>query len=443
MRDLVALSALPAVWAGYQPRQVAEGLADALFSTLRLDLIYLRLPRQAAEQEIEVARTAGRTATRDETRTIGQALAPRIDDGGGDDSAPFVLDPEGGGGMVHRVTVRIGGETEAGVLVAGSQQTGYPSEADRLLLTVAAHQAAAVLQRQRAEEALRDSEARFRFLVQNSSDIVNLFDAQGTILYQSPSVEHLLGQRPRDRIGRNVFHDPIVHPDDLGAKRAFFDAILRQPGARATAEVRLRHADGSWRDIEAIGQNFLQDQNVAGIVANYRDVTERKQDQTLLDGQKQILELIIQGEPLGGVLTVLCRSIEKLAQGEMLASVLLLDADGVHVRHGAAPSLPESYVRAIDGLAIGPSAGSCGTAAYRLEPLYVSDIASDPLCAPYAKLALSHGLRACWSSPILSSTGEVLGTFATYYRQPRRPTPRDLRTVDIVTRTLAIAIDQG
>src|SRR5438105_6442713 len=127
----------------------------------------------------------------------------------------------------------------------------------------------------------------------------------------------------------------------------------------------------------------------------------------------------------------------------MLASVLLLDADGVHLRHGAAPGLPETYVRAIDGAAIGPSAGSCGTAAYRREPVFVSDIASDPLWAPYAHLALPHGLRACWSSPILSSTTEVLGTFAMYYRQPRRPTPHDLRVVDIVARTVAIAIERS
>src|SRR5262249_26609142 len=120
------------------------------------------------------------------------------------------------------------------------------------------------------------TEERFRFLVQNSWDIISLFDAGGTILYQAPSIERLLGHRPQDRIGRNVFREPIVHPDAMAAKRAFFDAIRGRPGAPVTAEFRLRHADGSWRDIEAIGQNFLHDPGVAGIVANYRDVTERK-----------------------------------------------------------------------------------------------------------------------------------------------------------------------
>src|SRR5258708_730229 len=112
MRDLVALSALPAVWAGYQPRQVAEGLAEVLLSTLRLDLVYLRLPGQTEGQEIEVARTAGRPTTTAEARNIGRALAPCLD-GGTADSAPSFLNPAGG--TVHLVIVRIGGDREDGV----------------------------------------------------------------------------------------------------------------------------------------------------------------------------------------------------------------------------------------------------------------------------------------------------------------------------------------
>ena len=288
MRDLVALSALPAVWAGYRPLQVAEGLAEVLLSTLRLDLVYLRLPGQTNGQEIEVARTAGGSPPTDQTRGIGRALAPWLD-GAGIDPAPTVPNPVGPG-TVRVVVVPIGCGQQAGVLVAGSRQAAFPSEEDRLFLTVGANQTAAVLQRLHAEVALRESEERFRFLVQNSWDVISLFDAEGTILYQSPSVERVLGYRPQDRIGRSVFGDPMVHPDDVTAKRAFFDAIRSRPGAPVTAEFRFRHADGSWRDIEAIGQNFLADPSVAGIITNYCDVTDRKRAEEVLREAKEAAE---------------------------------------------------------------------------------------------------------------------------------------------------------
>ena len=151
-----------------------------------------------------------------------------------------------------------------------------------------------ITERKRAEEALRESEERFRFLVQNSSDIVSLLDADGTVLYQSPSIERILGYRPEDRIGRNVFHDPIVHPGDSDAKRAFFASILARPRAIHAAGFRLRHADGSWRDIEAIGQSFQDDSAAAArIVANYRDVTERKRlEAALRESDERMRQLV-------------------------------------------------------------------------------------------------------------------------------------------------------
>ena len=131
------------------------------------------------------------------------------------------------------------------------------------------------------------SDRRFRALVQNSSDTISLFDAEGTIVYQSPSIELMLGYQAQDWMGRNVFMDPVVHPDDFEAKRAFFDMILSRRGAPVTAEFRLRHADGSWRNIEAVGQNFLHEPVVAAVVANYRDITERKRAEEVLRASEQ------------------------------------------------------------------------------------------------------------------------------------------------------------
>jgi PAS domain S-box-containing protein len=159
----------------------------------------------------------------------------------------------------------------------------------------------------------------------------------------------------------------------------------------------------------------------------------------LLLSQNRVLERVVRGASLNETFDLYLRSIEAQSPG-MLSSILLLDEDGVHVRHVAAPSLPESYIRAIDGQPIGPNAGSCGTAAYRGEAVVVEDIATDPLWAEYRDGALSHGLRACWSTPILDAQQRVLGTFALYFRAPGRPSPRHRHLIGVTTHTAAIAI---
>jgi PAS domain S-box-containing protein len=156
-------------------------------------------------------------------------------------------------------------------------------------------------------------------------------------------------------------------------------------------------------------------------------------------GQLEILEGIAAGHPLPRVLEQIVRLVEAQAAG-MLGSILLLDQERGVVRTGAAPSLPPGYCRAIDGLPIGPVAGSCGTAAYRGEPVIVEDIATDPLWAPYRDLVLPHGLRACWSWPIFSAERRVLGTFAMYYREPRGPSGLERDLVAAATHLAAVAL---
>lgn len=156
----------------------------------------------------------------------------------------------------------------------------------------------------------------------------------------------------------------------------------------------------------------------------------------------RVLELAMGDRPLEETLSELLRVVETTSHTGVLGSVLLLDEDGKHLRHGAAPSLPEAYCHAIDGAEIGPCVGSCGTAAFTAEPVFVSDIANDPLWIDFRELADAHGLRACWSIPILTAGRRVLGTFAMYHREPRQPTVRDLALVDLVTQTAALVIDR-
>ena len=180
----------------------------------------------------------------------------------------------------------------------------------------------------------------------------------------------------------------------------------------------------------------------ASVFIQGNNVTEDRRNQALRDAHNKVLELAIGDAPLKTTLTALLRIVESTSQTGVLGSILLLDPDGKHLRQGAAPSLPSAYCAAIDGAEIGACAGSCGTAAYLGAAVFVSDIATDPLWADYKHIALPHGLRACWSIPILTRGRKVLGTFAMYHREPREPTVRDLLLVDLITQTAALVIDR-
>jgi PAS domain S-box-containing protein len=168
--------------------------------------------------------------------------------------------------------------------------------------------------------------------------------------------------------------------------------------------------------------------------------SRRKHVEALLIGEKRILQRLAAGDPLARILDDVCRLVEAHAPG-VLASILLLDGD--RLRHGAAPSLPAAYTSAVDGAAIGPVAGSCGTAAYRGEAVIVADIATDPLWANYRDLALPHGLRACWSTPVFSSTGKLIATFAMYYREPHQPSADHRALMSQITNLAGLAIERA
>src|SRR5882672_5932281 len=158
--------------------------------------------------------------------------------------------------------------------------------------------------------------------------------------------------------------------------------------------------------------------------------------------QGRIRGMIAAGEPLAQILSTLVLLIEAQAP-EMICSILLLSADGNHVRHAVAPSLPENYVNVIDGSPIGPKHGSCGTAMYRGKPVIVSDISTDPLWDEYRNFAWAIGVAACWSTPIMSSKGKVLGSFAMYYRELRTPDGEERRLTDVATKIAALAIEHS
>ena len=180
---------------------------------------------------------------------------------------------------------------------------------------------------------------------------------------------------------------------------------------------------------------------IFGVAGVSRDITERKLADALRDGQAQILEMIAMSAPLEDVLERLVLLVESQFKG-IVGSVLLLDETSNRLRRVAAPSLPDAFAKAIDGLPIGPKAGSSGTAAYRREAVVVADIMTDPLWEDYRGPAVECGLRSCWSTPILSHQGAILGMFAMYAKEPREPTDAELNLINVATRIAGIAIER-
>lgn len=215
-------------------------------------------------------------------------------------------------------------------------------------------------------------------------------------------------------------------------RRVAQDGLVRE-----TVVLRSKDARDPTRALAMKG--FPLPGNCVGVALE--DITAQTRARRLQEAEQGILEMIATGTPLSDILETLVLVIEEHSP-PTLASILLMDADGVRVRHGAAPHLPSEYNRALDGLSIGPQAGSCGTAAFIKRPVFVSDIENDPLWAPYKDLALAHGLRACWSTPIIATDGRVLGTFALYHREPRAPTDRDREIIARATHLAGIAIER-
>ncbi len=171
------------------------------------------------------------------------------------------------------------------------------------------------------------------------------------------------------------------------------------------------------------------------------DTTQQTRERALQAAEQAVLEQVATGAPLQRALETLIRAVEEHAP-PTIGSILLLDSDGLRVRHGAAPGLPRSYQAEIDGSRIGPKAGSCGTAAFLRRAVFVDDIETDPLWDDYRATALAHDLRACWSTPIVSTDQRVLGTFAFYYKTPRKPTREDQALVGRASRLAGIAIER-
>jgi PAS domain S-box-containing protein len=294
-------------------------------------------------------------------------------------------------------------------------------------------------ERKRGEAAFRASEERYRSLYDETPTMYFTLATDGRVLSVNRFGAEQLGYQAGELIGHSVLG--LFHEDDKEGVVASLSECLATPEITRYWEFRKVRKDGSmiWvRETARVGQSSAEE---TVVLVTCEDITARRINEQLLAAEKRILELIAIDVPLQEVLTLMCQAFEKLSNRAHY-SILLLDFDGLHLRHGAAPSLPEAYVHAIDGVAIGPAVGSCGTAAFMRRQVIVSDISCDPLWADFRDLALGHGLRACWSTPVIASDGTVLGTFAVYYGNPQQPTEADLLLIGRAAHIACIAIER-
>jgi len=287
--------------------------------------------------------------------------------------------------------------------------------------------------------SLQESEALYRHAVELSGQVPWVADQDGRILRIGPGWAKLTDMPYEELLGDSWIS--LVHPDDVPRYIETKRSTLAT-GELFQCEYRLRGSDGGYRWYRT--RAGAQRDGTGAIVRWYgtiEDIHDRKQAELAHRSHARVLEMAAAGRPLGEILEALCRLAEEQLPGAR-CSILLLDPEARALRHGAAPSLPSTYNAALDGLSIGPTAGSCGTAAYERREVIVSGIASDPLWADWRDLALSHGLRACWSKPVLSQSGDVLGTFAFYYDEPRAPTPVETARIDTVLHFAVLIIER-
>ncbi|MDP9379618.1 MAG: PAS domain S-box protein [Chloroflexota bacterium] len=271
-----------------------------------------------------------------------------------------------------------------------------------------------------SERALYRSERRLRLLVENLSDILTVLGSDGTILYQSASIERTLGHTAEDQIGRNVFESPLVHPEDLAKKQAFFNEALSNPGMDVTAEFRLRHAGGWWRHIEAVGKNLIQDPSVGGIVATYRDITSRKQAEQRLATQYEVSRALSESDGLEDAAPRILGAIGEGLDWEW-GALWVPDRDGDVLRCIQTWHLPSFELPQFEAISrhisFTPSEGLPGRAWASGEPVWITDVRKDPNF-PRMASADSDGLRAALAFPILLG-GRVLGVFEFLSREVR------------------------
>ena len=294
----------------------------------------------------------------------------------------------------------------------------------------------------RAEEALRARELNFQLVVDSIPAPVAVTSPSGEVEgVNQPTLEYF-GKTFKELKGWKA--SDVVHPDDL---QHTIDALMKahETGQAYNVESRHRRADGTYRWFNVLG---LPLRDTEGEILCWFhlliDIDGRKRAEAQLAGEKRLLEMVASSCPLTDVLTALCKFVEDTS-GDCHCGVYLIDWSSSKFRIGAVPSLPATFNDPVDGLTVSPQVGPCGVAALTKTQVIATDLESDPLWQSSAirPLALAHGLRSHWSTPIYAREGRVLGTFAIFHREPASPTQIQQDLIAQVTHIASIAIERA
>jgi PAS domain S-box-containing protein len=296
--------------------------------------------------------------------------------------------------------------------------------------------------RKRAEKALVASEPRFRMIVDGLPTLVTLMTPGGALEDANRHLLEYYGETLEELKAwpRGVRFHPADRPRVLEAWRKSVET-----GLPYEVEGRLGRADGVYRWFHTRGLPLRDSEGC--IVLWYilqTDIDDLKRAEALLAGEKRLLEMVAAGQSMSAILEALCHFVESAISG-CYCSIVLVDASGARLEHGAAPSLPANFITSIIGDPVNLDSGPCALAAYRNEQVIAADLKSDTRWAARAwtQIALAHGLQSCCSTPILSAAGKVLGAFAIYYAEPKTPTPQHQALIDQFINIASIAVERA
>ncbi|HSV53146.1 MAG TPA: EAL domain-containing protein [Burkholderiaceae bacterium] len=276
---------------------------------------------------------------------------------------------------------------------------------------------------------------RLWLMVNESDNAIIVAGADTRIIHVNHGFTRMFGYERAEMLGRKISETLVGPHTDMQTVQSVLQR-LKLAGTHADILFYSKAGRPVWVSVVA-NPMFDAKGEFTNVVGVFTDITQTKMHEVL---QHKVLDAMAHERPMLDIMALVCREVERIAP-EVVASIVAVDADG-HVQTLAAPNLPPQFCEALDGMPIGPQAGSCGTSAWRKEPVLVTDIASDPLWAPYPALKAMLGFAACWSSPIQASDGRVLGTFAFYFRDKRGPDDLHRRLVDVSLHLCALALER-